>query len=95
MNNKSTQPVFNIELGGNLKTHQKAWNASAQELIPEDLAEIISQLHKQFNQKRLDLLTQRNVRQIQYDAGESPDKIVLKNFLVLNQILLLSTIVLN
>ena len=40
MNNKSAQPQFNIELGGSLKTHQQAWNKSAQELIHEDLAEM-------------------------------------------------------
>jgi len=73
MNNQKTQPQFNIKLGDSLTTHEKAWNSSAQNLLTEDLANLIAKLHKQFNAKRLELLEQRKIRQIKYDAGESPE----------------------
>jgi len=73
MNNKSTNTLFNINLGDGLTTHQKAWTIQAQELLTDDLLKIVAHLHMQFNQNRLDLLAQRKVRQAGYDAGETPE----------------------
>ncbi len=53
----------------------RALTQQAQNLLPEDLLQIINQLHNTFNPQRLHLLEQRKERQAQYDAGAVPEYI--------------------
>ena len=65
--------LFSVQLSGELTTYPKAWNSQAQKLLPPQLLIIVSQLHRQFNQNRLDLLASRIQRQKHYDAGGLPE----------------------
>lgn len=69
---RTTNELFSVHLGNGLYSHPAAWTDQAEKLLPNELLKIVSQLHKQFNQRRLDLLNARIQRQAKYDMGENP-----------------------
>jgi malate synthase len=70
---RTTNELFSVQLGNRLTSHPNAWSHQAERLLPYELLKIVSKLHTQFNQRRLDLLKARMVRQARYDEGETPD----------------------
>ena len=72
---RTTNELFSVHLGSGLSSHPAAWTSQAEALLPYELLKIVSQLHKQFNQRRLDLLNTRIKRQVIYDNGKNPDYI--------------------
>ena len=70
---RTTNELFSVQLGNGLNSHSAAWTHQAESLLPDALLEIVSQLHRQFNQRRLDLLKARKQRQVKYDNGFIPE----------------------
>jgi len=70
---RTTNEFFSVHLGHGLNSHPSAWTHQAEKLLPNELLKIVSQLHDQFNQRRLDLLNTRIERQTKYDQGDLPD----------------------
>ena len=70
---EKTDDLFSIHLTNGLMTHRQAWTPQAQRLLPNELLELVVQLHEDFNSRRLELLTARQKRQAEYDAGAVPE----------------------
>ena len=70
---RTTNELFSVHLGHGLISHPAAWTHQAESLLSSELLNIVSQLHRQFNQRRLDLLNARVQRQAKYDKGETPE----------------------
>lgn len=52
---------------------EKFWTADYKELFPNDLVKLLVDLHEKFNQRRKDLLEDRQGRQKKYDQGAVPE----------------------
>jgi len=68
----TTEEFFTIHLAKGLASHPAAWTQQAETLLPYELLLTVSHLHKKFNQRRLDLLEARKIRQDKYDSGALP-----------------------
>ena len=70
---EKTDGLFSIHLTHGLMTHRQAWTKQAERLLPNELLELVVQLHEEFNTRRLQLLAARQQRQADYDAGKLPE----------------------
>jgi malate synthase len=64
--------MVRINLGFGLTFSEKMWKSEYQELFPEELRRLLSDLHQEFEPRRQQLLSERQVRQRQYDSGALP-----------------------
>lgn len=71
--NRHKNPIFNIDLGEGVTTHDAAWTPDAQCVLTRPAARFLAKLHRMLDAQRLELLAQREERQKRYDAGTVPD----------------------
>jgi malate synthase len=62
-----------IKLHDSVSFPEKFWIQEYRKLFPQNLLNIVSDLHKKFNNRRLELLKDRDERQKVYDKGALPD----------------------
>jgi len=60
------------DIGHGITIHEPAWTEQAQRVLPGDLLDLISTLHRELQPMRKDLLEDRRRRQAAYDAGDVP-----------------------
>lgn len=62
-----------IKINNAVSFPEKFWTPEFQELFPPELLNLLTSLHEKFNDRRLELLNERQRRQEKFDQGELPD----------------------
>jgi len=61
-----------VQISDSIKINSKAFNEHSKAILTEQAASLLYNLHKKFNSKRLELLSQRTKIQTDYDKGSLP-----------------------